>query len=156
MWLKTLEIKNFKSIEDLTINLTPGINVIFGENGTGKTNIVKAILKLLGPTYPGPKSFQKEDYFCLDESKDIFIQLIFSENGEERMLRWDKDSRDKQRLILNLDEYINDLQRDKVYIFAVVLIFVKDRENTLAFIGMSLGMLLLSLLIVESSKDVQV
>lgn len=114
MWLKTLEIRNFKSIEDLTINFTPGINVIFGENGTGKTNIVKTILKLLGPTYPGPKSFQKEDYFCLDESRDIFIKLIFHDNGNETSLEWNKDHRDKWRLIRNHDEYITDQDREKL------------------------------------------
>lgn len=114
MWLKTLEIRNFKSIEDLTINFTSGINVIFGENGTGKTNIVKAILKLLGPKYPGPKSFQKEDYFCLDESKDIFIELIFQDDGNEISLKWDRDSRDKWRLIRGDDEYITDPDREKL------------------------------------------
>ena len=114
MWLKTLKIRKFKSIENLTIDFTSGINVIFGENGTGKTNIVKSILKLLGPTYPGPKSFQKEDYFCLDDTKDIFIQLFFSENGEETSLKWDRDSRDKQRLILDYDDYIDDNRRNNL------------------------------------------
>jgi len=113
MWLKRLEIKNYKSIEDLTINFTQGINVIFGENGTGKTNIIKAILKLLGPTYPGLKSFQKEDYFGLDESRDIIIKLIFDDDGNEISLEWNKDERGKWRLILNQEDYIDDKNRER-------------------------------------------
>lgn len=57
MWLKKARIVNFRSVESEAINFTPGINTIFGPNGTGKTNITRAILKLLGPTYPGQTHF---------------------------------------------------------------------------------------------------
>ena len=40
--IDTIEIKNFKSIVDLTINLGR-FNVIIGANGCGKTNILEAI-----------------------------------------------------------------------------------------------------------------
>lgn len=114
MWLKKLKIKNFKSVEAGEIDFTSGINVIFGENGTGKTNIVKAILKLLGPTYPGPNSFSKEDYYLFDENGNIQIELIFSEGDGEIVLKWDIDNRGKCRLIKGHSDYVTNEERESL------------------------------------------
>ena len=40
--LKKIEFKKFTAFEDLTVTLSPGINIFIGENGTGKTHILKA------------------------------------------------------------------------------------------------------------------
>lgn len=40
--IDTLELKNFAKFTDLTINFSPRINIIIGENGTGKTQLLKA------------------------------------------------------------------------------------------------------------------
>jgi chromosome segregation protein SMC, common bacterial type len=49
VYLKRLEIKGFKSFADQTeLNLNPGINIIAGPNGCGKSNIVDAIRWVLG------------------------------------------------------------------------------------------------------------
>ncbi len=43
-----LTLKNFVAFTDLAIDFSPGINIIIGENGTGKTQLLKAILALCG------------------------------------------------------------------------------------------------------------
>ncbi|HWP98522.1 MAG TPA: chromosome segregation protein SMC [Syntrophomonadaceae bacterium] len=49
MFLKRLDIKGFKSFaEDTEIVLNPGINIIVGPNGCGKSNIVDAVRWVLG------------------------------------------------------------------------------------------------------------
>ena len=40
--LTKIKFKKFTSFEDLEVKLSPGINIFIGENGTGKTNILKA------------------------------------------------------------------------------------------------------------------
>ncbi|MFK4752747.1 AAA family ATPase [Oceanobacter antarcticus] len=42
MMIDRLELKNFTSFGDLDIDFSPKINVIIGENGTGKTHLLKA------------------------------------------------------------------------------------------------------------------
>lgn len=44
-----LQLKNFTAFTELSIDFSPGINIIIGENGTGKTQLLKAILALSGP-----------------------------------------------------------------------------------------------------------
>jgi chromosome segregation protein len=49
VYLKRLEVKGFKTFAEHTeINLEPGINIIVGPNGCGKSNIVDAIRWVLG------------------------------------------------------------------------------------------------------------
>ncbi|HBO7921134.1 TPA: AAA family ATPase [Pseudomonas aeruginosa] len=47
--ITNLQLKNFIAFTDLAIDFTPGINIVLGENGTGKTQLLKAILALCGP-----------------------------------------------------------------------------------------------------------
>lgn len=51
-----LQLKNFAAFTELAINFSPGINIIIGENGTGKTQLLKAILALSGPEANGEKA----------------------------------------------------------------------------------------------------
>jgi chromosome segregation protein len=48
MYLKQLDMKGFKSFVDAQIVFQPGITAIVGPNGTGKSNILDAILWVLG------------------------------------------------------------------------------------------------------------
>ncbi len=48
-----LKLKNFVAFTDLSIDFSPGINIVIGENGTGKTQLLKTILALSGPEAHG-------------------------------------------------------------------------------------------------------
>lgn len=47
--ITNLQLKNFTAFTELSIDFSPGINIVIGENGTGKTQLLKAILALSGP-----------------------------------------------------------------------------------------------------------
>lgn len=74
MKIDSIRIKNFKSIEDITINPKNNINFLIGQNGSGKSNILEAI-----QTLGGIKNY----YIDVDNSskeKNIFtIEMTISE-----------------------------------------------------------------------------
>lgn len=45
---KNIEIKNFRGIDHLAIDDLSRVNVFLGQNGSGKTSILEAILMLAG------------------------------------------------------------------------------------------------------------
>ncbi|MDP1876004.1 MAG: DNA replication/repair protein RecF [Actinomycetota bacterium] len=43
MWVKEVRLADFRSYEDITVDLEPGVTSFVGANGQGKTNLVEAI-----------------------------------------------------------------------------------------------------------------
>ena len=43
MYIKHLELENFTVLHELNMDFSRGINVFIGENGMGKTHIMKAL-----------------------------------------------------------------------------------------------------------------
>lgn len=72
--IESLSLKNFAAFKALDINLSAGINVIIGENGSGKSQLLKAAYAL-GSTANQIK--------CRTDSDDAIITQAFS----DRLLR---------------------------------------------------------------------
>lgn len=43
MYIKNIHIKNYKGIKELTLELEPGVTLVIGDNGAGKTSILSAL-----------------------------------------------------------------------------------------------------------------
>ena len=43
MWVKELSLVNFRNFSNLQVNLKNGINIVYGDNGNGKTNFIEAV-----------------------------------------------------------------------------------------------------------------
>ena len=43
MWLKSLQLANFRNYPQLSVDFTAGQILLYGENGEGKTNLVEAV-----------------------------------------------------------------------------------------------------------------
>lgn len=48
MYLEKIHIKNYKAIKDINIDLKPGVNLLIGDNGVGKTSVLEGIAVALG------------------------------------------------------------------------------------------------------------
>ncbi len=49
MHLAHVHVKNFRNLRELSVQLSPGLNVVVGRNNIGKTNLFDAIRHCLGP-----------------------------------------------------------------------------------------------------------
>ncbi|KJE88486.1 hypothetical protein CAOG_009282 [Capsaspora owczarzaki ATCC 30864] len=78
--LHRLRLQNFKKFEDITFTLTPSPKIIVGANGSGKTQILWAILIFLrghNARVPSSKHFSKDVFRFEDELEDLFGDRFF-------------------------------------------------------------------------------
>ncbi|MDE9447991.1 ATP-binding protein [Xenorhabdus bovienii] len=71
MKLTKLQIKNFRSLKDLHVDLEEYISIIVGKNNSGKTSLLLALERFLGSTSP---HFELDD-FNIDFQKDL-VEII--------------------------------------------------------------------------------
>lgn len=43
MYIKDLSVMNFRNLKNMTIDLSEGINIFYGDNAQGKTNLLEAV-----------------------------------------------------------------------------------------------------------------
>lgn len=77
MTVNSVKIKNFRNISDLSFTADNGVNVIYGENAQGKTNILESLW-----LFTGCKSFRgaKDNEFIKFGEDFAKINLEFSDN----------------------------------------------------------------------------
>lgn len=64
MWLRELQIRNFRKIEKLTVEFPRGLTVLIGENNSGKTTIIDALRLMLFSSRQFDSLRLTEDDFC--------------------------------------------------------------------------------------------
>ena len=81
MKVDSVKIKNFRNISELNLSADKGINVIYGENAQGKTNILESIW-----LFTGCKSFRgsKDSEFIKFGEEFAKINLSFSDNVRKK------------------------------------------------------------------------
>ena len=83
MQINLLELKNFRNYESLSMTFEPGINVIYGENAQGKTNILESIYMCsTGKSHKGSK---EKEIIRYDESESYVKAEFKSELGNRRV-----------------------------------------------------------------------
>ena len=43
LYIKRIDLKNFRNYKELDIELAKGVNIFYGQNAQGKTNIIESI-----------------------------------------------------------------------------------------------------------------
>ena len=78
MFIKSIYLDNFRNYKSLKVDFKNGINIIVGENGQGKTNLLEAIY-VLGLT-KSHRSFI-DNNLIKDGSKKSIIQGIIEKDN---------------------------------------------------------------------------
>lgn len=103
MYIKKIELKNFRNYKEQQIEFDKGINLLFGENAQGKTNILEAIfLCAIGKSFRA----KKEKELINLEEKYAFIEL--EAQKQDRLVKIKIELNDKKSV------YINGIKQNKL------------------------------------------
>lgn len=91
MFLKKFRIQNFRGIDDLTLTFNEGLNIIIGENNSGKTRIIDALRLCLGYKDINRTIYINENDFTvgMPKKESINFSLYFKGNPWEQELFYD-------------------------------------------------------------------
>lgn len=89
--LKKIILKNFPIFTDNTVNFGPGLNVIVGNNGTGKTRLMKISNCLLNAVRRRPNTGSEIQYTLYESYFAIYYTLNFPPNFEPNTKYKEKD-----------------------------------------------------------------
>jgi len=79
---RSLTLQNFRNYDTHTIQLTPGVNIVVGPNGSGKTNLLEALYVISTGT-----SFRAADRDLVRQGHDWF-RIEAQYDDDERMLTY--------------------------------------------------------------------
>lgn len=88
MYLTELKIRNFRSIKDIALNFSKGINILIGENNAGKTTIIDALRICLGYRDQDGLRVTKNDFHISitnENLKPIEFDLSFKKDVDEEI-----------------------------------------------------------------------
>ena len=90
--LQSLTIKNIALIDELTIELGEGFNVLTGETGAGKSLIIDSLALLLG---------EKADKSLISYGKDYAsVEAVFETDSQDVMLKMEEYGLEKENTII--------------------------------------------------------
>jgi DNA replication and repair protein RecF len=103
-----IQLRNFRNYEELILDLTPGFNLFYGENGQGKTNLVEAVgylANLESHRVAGYQSLIREG----EESATISATAIFGSRRQDIALELNRAVPNRAWLNGNLRKKLTDL-----------------------------------------------
>lgn len=81
MIAKEIRVRNFRNIKEATVTFSPGVNVLFGDNAEGKTNLLEAVyFAAIGKSFRGQ---HLSEVISFDE-KEAALSLDFIGEGREQ------------------------------------------------------------------------
>lgn len=107
MIVHSLTLKNFRNIEDISLHFDDAVNIIYGENAQGKTNILEALW-----LFTGMKSFRA--------SKDS-EQIRFGQNRADIQVSFFAAHADQKASIIFEEKksaYLNEIKQSSVSEFS--------------------------------------
>lgn len=96
MYLKRIKLVNFRNYKQQEIELSPNMNLFFGENAQGKTNILEAVfLCAIGKSFRA----KKEKELINLEKKQAFVEIEYEKSDRSGKIKIILD--DKKTIFLN-------------------------------------------------------
>ena len=123
MWINEINLINFRNYKNKNIKLTPNVNLFYGENAQGKTNIIESIfLSSIGKSF---RTNNDKELIKFNEENSI-IEIFFQKS--------DRDGKIKIEINNKKNIYLNDIKLKKLSELLGninVVIFTPDDINIL-------------------------
>lgn len=127
MFLKNLHLVNFKNYEDQSFEFAPGVNVISGNNGVGKTNLLDAIHYMsFCKSFLNPIDSQNIRH----ETPFFVIEAAIERGDKEEIIYCGLKRNQKKQFKRNKKEY--EKLADHIGLFPLVVVSPFDAELVLA------------------------
>lgn len=116
MILKNIKLKNYRNYENLDLNLSPNINIIYGNNAQGKTNLLESIYVL---SFTKSHRIFTDDNLIMDGKDNCLISGTVDDNGIDTNLKMNILENQKKMLIdnQNIKKVSNYISKMNVIIF---------------------------------------
>ena len=96
MYIKKIKLNSFRNYEKEEIELEKGINIFFGNNAQGKTNIIESIfICSLGKSF---RTNKEKELINFDEKK-AFIEIEYSKKDREGKINYNIG--EKKEILIN-------------------------------------------------------
>ena len=94
MKIKKIRVKNFRNIEECEIDFSDGVNLLYGNNAQGKTNIVEAIY-----LFSRGKSFRarEEKELIKFGEEGFYLYIDYESNIGRETLEYSLQNNERQR-----------------------------------------------------------
>lgn len=122
MFLKSINVTNFRNYKDLSIDFGPNINIIYGNNAQGKTNLLESIYFLA--LTKSHRSFI-DDNLIMEGEKNSRISCILNNNDIDKELKIVLTSSTKKMFI---DSFNYKKVSDYVSNMNVIIFYPEDLE----------------------------
>ena len=83
LYIKRIDLKNFRNYKELDIELGEGVNIFYGQNAQGKTNIIESIY--IASTGKSHRT-QKDMELIRWDSEDAKIKIEFQKESDEKKI----------------------------------------------------------------------
>ena len=145
MYIYKIVIKNFRNLKDFDWKPNEHINILFGPNGCGKTNVAEA-LSFLFSTNRYKTTFEKTDFYLGTTSNKIIIQAWLADieaypgdmslkiqhiNKDDEPVTDDCEEETRQVLILQL-ESTTDAQMEWSFVVSTGAVLCSPKERAQA------------------------
>lgn len=127
MYLHKFSIKGYRTIKELNLTFNKGVNIIIGENNSGKTAIIDALRLCLsyGSQFRDIYLDKDRDFYIdtedpNEDAKEIYFDLIFEMDDTFEaavftdFISQDKDDKEKQTIQLHFKYYCEERNEKKI------------------------------------------
>lgn len=122
MYAQTLSLQNYRNIENEKVSFTPEVNLLYGENAQGKTNILEALyFYARGKSFRGATDKEQTAFGC--DGYDTSLTFTDSRRQQVMSYRYYKGEKIRQRNGMTVDRATEFLGH-----FRAVLFFPDDLE----------------------------